>query len=131
MYSSVSASHPSALPAISVWSRELAKPRASPSSFTATCCGIPAATNSQMMARTPGRSSTTLGTSRSTRPSVTRLSRLIGLRGSGRTSFDVRFAPKADIYACAFDQYLLGKRCRARQDDPDFGELAGLRIDLD
>src|SRR5262245_10705158 len=39
------------------------------------------------MARTPGQSSTTSGTSRLTRPSVTRHWRLIGLRGFGRTSF--------------------------------------------
>src|SRR6516165_10065452 len=51
----------------------------------ARCCGIPAATSSQTTARTPGQSSTTLGTSRSTRPSVTRLSRLIASKASGRT----------------------------------------------
>src|SRR5262249_9236172 len=100
MCSSVSVSHPSALLAISAWSRELAKPRASPSSFIATCCGIPAATSSQTTARTPGQSSTTLGTSRSTRQSVTRLLRLIGLRGSGRIKsplYPVR-RPKTDMY---------------------------------
>ena len=85
VFVSVSAWLPSALPAISAWSRGLARPRASPSSFTVTCCGIPAATSSQTTARTPGQSSTTSDTSRLIRRCATRHWRLIGLRGSGRT----------------------------------------------
>ena len=57
----------------------------SPSSFTATCCGTPAATSLRTMARTRERSSTTLGTSRSTQPYGTRLWRRIVSRGFGRT----------------------------------------------
>src|SRR5262245_39762054 len=59
---------------------------------------------------------------------------------SNATYGDVCFGSKTACPLCpqertfmlaAFDQYLLGKRCCARQNDPDFGELAWLRLDLD
>ena len=44
---------------------------------------------------------------------------------------DVRYGPIADILDDFADIGLSGKHGDARQDDPDFGELTGLRIDLD
>jgi hypothetical protein len=46
---------------------------------------------------------------------------------------DVRFGPKADIQACneAPVFRISNEHGIARQDNPDFSELAGLRIDLD
>ena len=73
-----------------------------PSSFTATCCGI---LRLQARKRWPGHPGdpALLGHSRSTRPSVTRLWRLIALKASGRIKsprypcFDVRCGSLADI----------------------------------
>src|SRR5262249_41415949 len=79
------------------------------------------------MARTHGQSSTTLGTSRLTRPSVTRLWRLIASKASGRiksphyparrpkadicgATRDVRYGPKADNTAvCSYRVEITGE----------------------
>src|SRR5262245_42824125 len=71
------------------------------------------------MARTPGQSSTTLGISRSIRPSGTRLWRLIASKASGR------------IRSSHYPASSAKGRSHSRQSHSDFGELARLCIDLD
>jgi hypothetical protein len=48
------------------------------------------------------------------------------------SALHVRFVPKANIQKLAVAlSRISDKYCRARQSDDDFGELAGLRIDVD
>jgi hypothetical protein len=76
--------------AISAWSRGLARPPASRSCCTRTCCGIPAATSSPMTARIRARSSTTSATARSIRRCATRRWRLTALKASGKIDAGTR-----------------------------------------